>query len=702
MGLTPNQLHEAYALADIAPEGDPQTIGIVAAFDDPTALKDLKTYSKEFHLPFCTAAKHCFEKLNQRGERNSPPSVNGGWAEEISLDIESAHAICKNCHILLVEADSEKLEDLEAAEDVAAEQGATEISNSFAFPEPTVDSPAFDHKGIVITAASGDEGYLNWTGEEHEQGHANYPASSPHVIAVGGTRVDDSTGEWTQEVWNGEHPYGGPGAAGSGCSSQFTAPYWQLELSGWSALGCHAKRAVADISADADPRTGVAIYDSTPNEQGEIPEWREMGGTSLSSPLIAAMFAVAGGSGGVDYPARTLYENALLEPESLEDVDFGSNGSCEGALTGEGRASCSVVDEGRICSESPICVAGSGFDGPSGLGAPKSEDLFKPTGAPPKQTQQVHFAPVAPAGARVGDAPRPLTASASSGLPVGFSSQTPTVCAVEDERVSMLSPGTCTLEAGQRGNSEYAPATPAEQSFTISKGLQTITFTSAPPTSATVAGSPYPVSALASSGLPVEFSSQTSSVCSLEGTTVVFTGPGTCTILASQAGDEDYEAASAVAQSFAVSEAPTLHEVLPGSGTSGTTTGSGTLSFTSTGGAGTPPSNTFKLLGAPRVNHRTGAVTFSVSVSAPGTLTWSVVFRPGRSRVNVTFSSGHVSAKASGTVTFTVVPRASARTALRQAAHKKRSLSLKAVLGFRSALGGTSSAQAFTVADRVG
>jgi hypothetical protein len=132
--------------------------------------------------------------------------------------------------------------------------GATEISNSWDGEEPVTDSAVFNHPGVVITAASGDNGYLNWQSPEPAAiGHVGYPASSPHVVAVGGTRLSlTSEGAWAGEsVWNGY------GATGSGCSETFGAPPWQQELPNWSAVGCGSKRAVADVSADADPYTGA-------------------------------------------------------------------------------------------------------------------------------------------------------------------------------------------------------------------------------------------------------------------------------------------------------------------------------------------------------------------------------------------------------------------------------------------------------------
>ena len=254
---------------------------------------------------------------------NPFPKPNGKAAFEISIDIEVAHAVCQNCHILLVEAESLKDSNLETAENRAVTLGATEISNSWYTNEPVTDSPAFDHPGIVITAAAGDYGYLNWDfsgepePEEIEHGSVNYPASSPHVVAVGGTRLELSgpldalqRNRENETVWNGY------GAAGSGCSA-FPAPQWQLETSDWASVGCGDKRAVADVAADADFYTGVAVYDSTPEGKAP-PGWATANGTSLASPLIAAVFALAGGSGGVEYPAKTLYENEA----SLYDVEL--------------------------------------------------------------------------------------------------------------------------------------------------------------------------------------------------------------------------------------------------------------------------------------------------------------------------------------------------------------------------------------------
>jgi hypothetical protein len=431
-GLRPQDLHSVYQLPTTS--SSPQTIAIVDAYNDLNAAADLNHYSKEFglsELAACTAGEmsDCFEQVNQNGETVHLPfpatteargaeeavckskgvskkareareaackevEAADGWATEISLDIEVSHAVCQNCKIVLVEADSASFFDLGTAEDTAAGLPATEISNSWGGAECSKgtrgtecgeDSEAFNHQGIVTTAAAGDDGYLDWDAEEGvEKGFADYPASSPHVVAVGGTRLSlGAEGEWAGEtVWNGK------GAGGGGCSISFPAPAWQTAESDWSSLGCGEGRAVADVSADADPYTGVAVYDSTPESPespGEV-GWTTIGGTSLASPLVASVFALAGGAHGVKYPAETLYENEHKLPGSLHDVTSGSNGECSAFNEHTGLSDCSELEEAATCSEKPaICLARIGYDGPSGVGTPDGIAAFKPSGEEGKQ-----------------------------------------------------------------------------------------------------------------------------------------------------------------------------------------------------------------------------------------------------------------------------------------------------------------------------
>ena len=417
-GLRPQDLRSAYfpGEAPDAPASEPQTIALVDVYNDLDAEADLKVYSEEFGLPECTAGNGCFEQVNQSGETGNLPfpaseqsrqetealcesttiepsareaacnEVEGAdeWASEISIDIEVAHAVCQNCRIALVEADSGELSSLEAAEDAAARLGSTEISNSWGGEEPPTDSEAFNHPGTVITVATGDSGYLNWdmSKEEAEReglaiGGVNYPASSPHVVAVGGTSLTLSgPGEaWGSEtVWNG---------SGGGCSLGFAAQEWQRDVSDWASVGCEGRRAVADVSADAEPGTGVAVYDSVPYvrpgsglKTARVLGWWTFGGTSVASPIVASMFALAGGSHGVEYPAKTLYSH--LGSASLHDVIETGNGKCEDIYSSGCTGSMDPLSLTDCGQGVLICNAAPGYDGPSGVGTPNGIEAFRP------------------------------------------------------------------------------------------------------------------------------------------------------------------------------------------------------------------------------------------------------------------------------------------------------------------------------------
>jgi subtilase family serine protease len=330
-GYGPAQFHGAYGLPTIA--AVPQTIAIVDAYDDPTIASDLNTYSSFYGLPQCNSTNPCFQKLNQSGQPGPYPSKNSGWALEIALDVETAHEICQNCKIVLVEANSSSLSNLEAAVNTAAGLGANEISNSYGgseFSGETSDT-AYNHPRIAVTVSSGDNGY----------GSFGFPAASPYVIAVGGTTLNLLAGN----AYGGETVWSG---TGSGCSLYLSAQPWQTSDPNWPLTGCGKMRGVADVAADADPNTGAAVYDTT-KYQGQS-GWFQVGGTSLSSPLIAGVFALAGNASTVAYPAQLPYANRLF----LNDVTSGSNGNC-----------------GTI-----MCKGAPGYDGPTGVGTPKTAGSF--------------------------------------------------------------------------------------------------------------------------------------------------------------------------------------------------------------------------------------------------------------------------------------------------------------------------------------
>jgi subtilase family serine protease len=323
-GYGPGDLRSAYNLAaQSLSAGAGTTIAIVDAYDDPYAESNLGVYRSQFGLPSCTTANGCFKKVNQTGGA-SYPRKNGGWAQEISLDVDMASAICPNCKILLVEASSNSFANLGIAEDYAAAH-ASVVSNSFGGNEFSSEGSAsydghFNHPGVAITASSGDSGY-----------RVEFPAASQHVTAVGGTRLvrDSSPRGWSESAWSG---------AGSGCSAYIPKPVWQTDS------GC-ARRTVADVSAVADPNTGVAVYD-TYRSGG----WLVFGGTSVAAPVVAGVYALAGNANTVTYGSYPYSHTA-----SLNDVVSGSNGSC---------------------GASYLCTARPGFDGPTGLGTPNAATGF--------------------------------------------------------------------------------------------------------------------------------------------------------------------------------------------------------------------------------------------------------------------------------------------------------------------------------------
>ena len=320
-GYGPGDLRSAYNLPSTT-AGSGQSVAIVDAYDDPTAEADLGVYRAQYGLPACTTANGCFKKVNQSGG-TSYPKANGGWAQEISLDLDMVSAICPNCHIDLVEASSASFANLGAAVNEAASLKPSAISNSYGGSDTSdTSAPYYNHPGIAVTASSGDSGY-----------GVQFPASSHYVTAVGGTSLTHSGSTWSQTAWSG---------AGSGCSTLNTALTGQAGAN----TGC-AKRAVADVSAVADPNTGVAVYDSTAHRGAS--GWLVFGGTSVASPVIASVYALAGNTGGIDnnYP----YTHA----SSLTDVTSGSNGTCP---------------------TTQWCTAGPGWDGPTGLGTPNGTGAF--------------------------------------------------------------------------------------------------------------------------------------------------------------------------------------------------------------------------------------------------------------------------------------------------------------------------------------
>jgi subtilase family serine protease len=315
----PSDLRGAYGLTTAsASGGSGMTIAIVDAYGYNNAQSDMNTYRQHFGIPVCGSG--CFTKVNQNGTQGSYPHQNSGWDEEQALDLDMVSAICPNCHILLVEASSASYGNLATAVNTAARLGAHAISNSYGGGESgsTPYESAYNHPGIAVTASTGDSGY-----------GVQFPASSPHVTAVGGTSLYYTGTSRTESAWSG---------AGSGCSAVYSKPTWQTDTA------VCPMRTVADVSAVADPNTGVLVFYGS--------NWWIFGGTSVASPLTAAVYGLNGGS--VNFG-----QNPYLNMSSLNGVTTGSNGSCGGTYL------CNAADS--------YSYNGHPYNGPTGLGTPNGD-----------------------------------------------------------------------------------------------------------------------------------------------------------------------------------------------------------------------------------------------------------------------------------------------------------------------------------------
>jgi subtilase family serine protease len=320
-GYSPTDLRTAYSVTG---NGTSATvIAIVDAFGYPNAESDLATYRAQFGLPACTTANGCFKKVNQNGVQGNYPRANTGWSQETALDLDMVSAMCPGCSILLVEANDSSLANLAAAVNRAAAMGAHAISNSYGGGETGTQNTEqlYNYAGIAVTASSGDGGF-----------GVEFPAASPHVTAVGGTSLTRSNTArgFTETAWDG---------AGSGCSAVYAKPTWQTDT------GC-PRRTVADVSAVADPNTGVAVF--APSGRRNRSAWLVFGGTSVAAPLIAGLY-------GVNDTAVNHGSDPYRHTANLNDVTSGSNGTC---------------------TPTYLCTAVVGYDGPTGLGTPNGVAAF--------------------------------------------------------------------------------------------------------------------------------------------------------------------------------------------------------------------------------------------------------------------------------------------------------------------------------------
>lgn len=310
------------------------TVAISIAFDTPNLARYLAVYRKQFGLPACTVASDCFRKVNENGKARPLPisGVRSGWDLEATLDVSMISAACPHCRILVVEANSPTFADLAKTEDTAARLGAPVISNSYGARENGFAlhyAGAYDHPGHEITVSSGDFGFTA----------ASFPADLRAITAVGGTvlsRAHNRRG-WTEKVWN----VGFAGAGGSGCSAYVAKPSWQRDRA------CPG-RTVADVAAVA---WNIPIYNK--NWGG----WVTVGGTSVSAPLVAGIYGLAGNASTIKPGSEYRHRAALF------DIIHGNNAWL-------------IPQPKVVCGDSYLCVARNGYDAPTGLGTPDGIGAF--------------------------------------------------------------------------------------------------------------------------------------------------------------------------------------------------------------------------------------------------------------------------------------------------------------------------------------
>jgi subtilase family serine protease len=321
-GWGPSSLEAAYNLPS-ATKGSGQIVAIVDAYDNPDVASDLAEYRSTYGLP-----KANFFKYNQQGQQSNYPAPNAGWGFEIDLDVDMVSASCPLCTIYLIEANTSERKHLNSAEAEAVKLGAHIVSNSWGGRIKKAGRHTRDFKtpGVVYLSSAGDRGY----GMED-------PADYPTVVSVGGTFLSQNHSKYHEVVWPN---------TGGGCSVE-VKPSWQHDP------GC-AQRTGNDVAAVA---VGVSVYD-TYSSGG----WGGADGTSISSPLVAGIYGLAGNADKQDF-GKNLWTLSKIElKKDLHAITFG-NDKCPRKLAG-----------------SYLCTAGTGqygtYAGPTGWGTPNGIGAF--------------------------------------------------------------------------------------------------------------------------------------------------------------------------------------------------------------------------------------------------------------------------------------------------------------------------------------
>jgi subtilase family serine protease len=299
---------------------------IVDAYDDPTATNDLTAYSKQFGLPAITSSN--FEVVYASGKKPSQDS-SGGWELEESLDIEMAHALAPNAKVILMEAASANTTDLLAADTAAAAlavaAGGGEVSNSWGGGESANEESyesTFTGTNVVFVASTGDSA------------GTIFPSVLQNVVGAGGTSINrNSSGSFeSQTSWS---------AGGGGSSAYVPVPTYQSAIKKISKI-VGKKRGVPDFSFDANPNTGVWIYDTTPYE-GSVRDWIVIGGTSVASPALAAVLNSAGTFSASTATELTEVYKGYTDKANWTDITSGSCGNNGGASAKKGYDFCTGI-----------------------------------------------------------------------------------------------------------------------------------------------------------------------------------------------------------------------------------------------------------------------------------------------------------------------------------------------------------------------
>ncbi|MFF4600382.1 hypothetical protein [Amycolatopsis sp. NPDC001319] len=376
-GFSPADLARAYHLPD-AKTGERGMVTIVGIGAYPTLEADLTTYRSQFGLPECTTADGCLKITDYHGGPPLKPAdglgeIEEAYATETALDVDLASAACPMCRItmvqipmdvgrllnaVLLQLPGQLADDFGTAVSYAASLHSSAVSMSYGVPTGLqgdylgtgAPAVALHHPGMAVVAASGDKGYLG--------GPQLWPQELPWVTSVGGTSLSGSGGSFVQKAWGSLFtPHGEQQrwvGAGSGCALDLGPAQGQPAA---IAANCSGHRAGSDVSAVADPLTGVAVYRSYAPNNGKA-GWLVVGGTSAASPFVAGLYARGGRLSGVDGP-NTLYS---APPGTLADVSAGSNAQ-------HGPADCAQF-------KPVVCSAGPGWDGPTGLGVPVGLGAF--------------------------------------------------------------------------------------------------------------------------------------------------------------------------------------------------------------------------------------------------------------------------------------------------------------------------------------